>query len=168
MKVTKKIVELLKEKDEDAFDFIYEKYNKLVYFLIYNITFDSELSKDLSQDTFIKLLSNLENFEFINESKFRGYICDIARSITYNNIRNNKVQNVSEEELDQFESNENDFSKKLQIYFPNLTKEEVQLLYLQKQCKMSIRDIAEYVGESKSTIHRRLNRIENKLEDKDE
>ena len=165
MKVTKKIVEMLKEKDEDAFDFIYEKYNKLVYFVIHDITYDNEMSKDLSQDTFIKLLSNIDDFEYKGENSFTSWICTIARNLAYNAIRDNRTEIVADEDVDRLESNENNFKKKMSIYFPNLHYTEVQLLYLYYQCDMSYKEIADYLNENKSKIYRTLRDIEKKLED---
>ena len=45
------LIGLLKEQNEDAFEAIYEKYNKLVFLVINNIVQDKEASKELTSDT---------------------------------------------------------------------------------------------------------------------
>ena len=166
MQINKKIIDKLKQRDEYAFDIVYEKYNKLIYLIIYEVTYDVEAAKDLSQETFIKMLDNIDTFEYVSQSAFRNWLCLIAKTLVANYIRDKKEDVITDELLEEQMSYENDFKKKASLYFPNLAYEEIQLLYMYYQCKMSFAEIADYYNESKINIYRRIKRIESKMEDK--
>ena len=58
MVVTARVIEKLKNKDEQTFDQIYFEYNDLIYYICYSFTHDKSVSEDLMQETFIKMLVN--------------------------------------------------------------------------------------------------------------
>ena len=55
MVVTARVIEKLKNKDEQTFDQIYYEYNDLIYYICYSFTHDKSVSEDLMQETFIKM-----------------------------------------------------------------------------------------------------------------
>ena len=96
--VNKKLIEKLRAKDEIAFEQVYYEYEKLVYYICYSITKDPHASEDLTQDTFLKLLTSLDNY---NETgKFKQYIMMIARNLSKNYVTRvaNKQTIYSDEE----------------------------------------------------------------------
>lgn len=59
--------ELLKKYlngDEFAFEILIKKYSRVIYFFIFHQTKDSQLSEDLTQETFIKVWKNIKKFNF--------------------------------------------------------------------------------------------------------
>ena len=75
MVVTARVIEKLKNKDEQTFDQIYYEYNDLIYYICYSITHDKSVSEDLMQETFIKMLSSLDNYK--ENGKFKQFITEI-------------------------------------------------------------------------------------------
>ena len=55
MENEKILVKKLKEKNENAFDTIYEKYYKLIYYIIFKTINDKEVTKELVSDVFLKM-----------------------------------------------------------------------------------------------------------------
>ena len=58
----RKTIKRLKERDEEAFEIIYFRYVKLVYHVIFLIIENKDDTNDLVQDTFMKMMSNIEFF----------------------------------------------------------------------------------------------------------
>lgn len=75
------------EKTKESFTNFYKKNkSKLIYF-IYKYTKDIELSKDISQLSFIKMLNNINNFE-PSKSSIKTFLFSIA----INEIRQNYIK----------------------------------------------------------------------------
>ena len=49
----KRIIALIKQKDEEAFESIYAEYKNIVYYVIYQIVRNKEEANRLLQDTFL-------------------------------------------------------------------------------------------------------------------
>ena len=56
------LVERIINKDESTFDQIYSEYNKLVFYVIYQIVKDQEITKDLVQETFLTVYNEFFYF----------------------------------------------------------------------------------------------------------
>lgn len=165
-KITKKVIKDLKDRQEYAFDIVYLKYHKLVYSIIYEIVYDKELSKDLSQDTFIKMLDNIYKCDFVDENRFRGWLCSIARNNALDELRHKEHQNelMDEETVDLIKDRQDDFVKKASVYFPQLTIDEIKLLNLYYNCHMSYSEIADFLDSNKAFIYREIKRIIAKID----
>lgn len=88
MKISQSIADKLKNKDEITFDAIYEKYYRLVKHVAFQITKDKELSEDISQDTFIKMIQKIDTHKI--GSNFKYWLIQIAKNISYDYLRKNK------------------------------------------------------------------------------
>lgn len=90
--------------NQNSFEIIVNKYaEKLIYF-IYKYVNDFETAKDLSQDVFLYLIKNKENFRF--ECSFKSYLYIIARSRSLTYLKQNKKFESLEDE-DNSGKNEN-------------------------------------------------------------
>lgn len=87
------LIEQINSKNEMTFDRIYEEHNKLVFYVIYQIVKDKEITKDLVQETFLHVYDKIEQF---NGGSFKYWILQIAKNlaINYNNRVIQKEQAV--------------------------------------------------------------------------
>ena len=57
------LIQKLKQKDNQAFELIYYETNKLVYSIIVSIVKDDDATEDLMQETYIKMIENINQFD---------------------------------------------------------------------------------------------------------
>lgn len=74
--------------NKNAFEVIVNKYSEKLIYFIFKYVRDFETAKDLSQDVFLYLLKNKENFRF--ECSLKSYIYIIARSRSLTYLKQNK------------------------------------------------------------------------------
>lgn len=84
-KLEKKIAEL-KSGNKRAFDYIYEHTNRSVYFAILYIVRDKMYAEDILQDTFIRAISALNQYQ--TGTNFSAWICKIGKSLALNHLKN--------------------------------------------------------------------------------
>ena len=78
MKISKKILRDLKNRQEKAFNIVYHEYYKLIYYVALKITKDETLAQDIMQDTFVKFMENIENYQ--DDGHLRQYLTTITRN----------------------------------------------------------------------------------------
>ena len=75
------IVNQIKNKDDAAFEKIYNEYHQLVFYVIYQIVKDKEAALDLVQDTFLNVYSKIDQYDGGN---FKYWILSIAKNLALN------------------------------------------------------------------------------------
>ena len=88
----KEIVKGLKERDEEAFKIVYDEYEKLIYYIAYSITKNKENSEEIVQDTFLRMFNTIYLYE--EKGKFKQWLCEIARNLSYNKVTRDKEKNT--------------------------------------------------------------------------
>jgi RNA polymerase sigma-70 factor (ECF subfamily) len=74
----KNIVERIKNKDDQAFAELFDFYYSKILSYAIRSTMDIDHAKDITSNTFIKLLDNFSRFEWKDEHSFNGWIYRIA------------------------------------------------------------------------------------------
>ncbi|AXT19608.1 sigma-70 family RNA polymerase sigma factor [Flavobacteriaceae bacterium AU392] len=105
------LVEKFKQKDQKAFQTLYEMYNESMLGVIFNIVKDTAISEEIMQDVFIKAWNNSDSYS-PEKGRFFTWILNIARNSAIDKIRSktfkdsNKNLN-SDFFVDIIESNDN-------------------------------------------------------------
>lgn len=87
------VIEQAREGRDSAFRELIRRYERPVFSVIYRMVRDRELSEDLAQDTFIKVLNALDSY---NPSyKFSSWIFKIAHNTTVDHLRKKKPETLS-------------------------------------------------------------------------
>ncbi len=94
-----KAVRAFKKGDENAFDYIYDQTRVPVYYTILAILHDESLAEDIMQDTYLKMIKELENYQ--EKRQFTAWIKTIARNLALNEYKKRKHElNVDVSESD--------------------------------------------------------------------
>lgn len=96
MIVSHKIIERLKQRDEEAFELVYHEYSNLIYYIAFSITKNREDSEEILQDTFINMFNSIEKYQESN--KFKQWLMQIARNLSYNKLSRNKEKDTIRDE----------------------------------------------------------------------
>lgn len=67
------------EEDKDKFTLLYKKYRKLMFYIANQILKDDYLSEDAVEQTFVKIIENLDNISDVNCHKTKSYIVIMVR-----------------------------------------------------------------------------------------
>ena len=87
------VAALAKEGREPAFRELVRRYERPVFSLIFRMVRDREMAEDLAQDTFIKVLNNIDRYR--PEFKFSSWLFKIANNITIDHLRRRQVDTIS-------------------------------------------------------------------------
>jgi RNA polymerase sigma-70 factor, ECF subfamily len=87
------VVALAKEGREPAYRELLARYERPVFTLIYRMVRDRELAEDLSQETFVKVLNNIDRYS--TDFKFSSWLFKIANNVTIDHLRKRHLETVS-------------------------------------------------------------------------
>ena len=85
-----KIIKRCQMGDKEAFQELISEYHPFVYKFLYKLSENEEVAKDLTQDTFIKVIKNIEKFEIKGSAKFSTYIITISKNLYIDYLRQEK------------------------------------------------------------------------------
>ena len=89
------------EGDERSLELLIKRHKQRIYNFIYSKVFDRDLTEDIFQDTFIKVIRTLKLGNYNEEGKFVSWVMRIAHNLVIDHFRKNS-------RIPKFESN-NDF-----------------------------------------------------------
>ena len=86
------LIEKFKQKDEKAFESLYNMYRESMQGVIYNIVRDSDIAEEVMQDVFIKAWHNSQSYSS-QKGRFFTWILNIARNSAIDKIRSKSFKN---------------------------------------------------------------------------
>jgi RNA polymerase sigma-70 factor (ECF subfamily) len=87
------VVALAQQGRDAAFRELVRRYERPVFSLIYRMVRDRELAEDLAQDTFVKILNNIDRYR--PEFKLSSWLFKIANNVAIDYLRKRQVPTVS-------------------------------------------------------------------------
>ena len=87
------VVALALEGREAAHRELIRRYERPVFSLVFRMVHDRELAEDLTQDSFIKVLSHLDRYR--SEFKFSSWLFKIANNVAIDHLRRRQLDTVS-------------------------------------------------------------------------
>lgn len=167
-KETKQLVKLLQSGDMTVFDEIYHHTKSIVYYTIFTILKDSNLSEDIMQDTYLKALEKIHYYK--PKSSFKSWIVTIARNLAINEYNKRKKDLNIDITVDEyvFGSVENSSEKEMMIkeMLTSLDKVEREIVVLHVIGDLKHREIAEIVDKPLGTVTWLYNKAIKKLKSK--
>lgn len=156
----------MKQGDEDAFEkFVRKYYSQVLQYCRYHC-FDMEYAEDLTQETFLKFIGNLQYYHHMGKAK--NYLYTIAGNLCKNNARKKKEipleQDILEQEIGLSDVVER-LEKKICIeqaldeLLPELR--EIIILFYFQDCKLT--EIANILQISLPLVKYRLRRAKEEL-----
>ena len=123
---------------------IYKEYYEIVYKYLFCLTCDKDLSEDLAQETFVKMIKHIDKFE--GKAKLSSWLCEIAKNLWVDYLRKNKrqVKIVKKE----------DDNKEIEIQ----SDENIENEYIEKEEKDKVKEKIDSLDEVyKKVINLRIN-----------
>ena len=82
--------------NEEAFEIIYRKYEGLIYYIALSITKNKDDAEEVVQDTFLNMFNSIDTYE--EKNKFKQWLMQIARNLSYNKVTRNKEKDTIKDE----------------------------------------------------------------------
>lgn len=155
--------------DENALAILLHRHKRKVYSSIYLLVRNRELTEDIFQDTFVKVINSLKFGVYHEEGKFLPWVLRISRNMVIDHFRKTKkvqtiqyVVNEDGEEVDIFsllniqknEANEiekKEFRKKIRALIDQLPDEQKEVLLMRIYYDMSFKEISDFTKVSINT-----------------
>jgi RNA polymerase sigma-70 factor (ECF subfamily) len=87
------LVSLAQDGRESAYRELVRRYERPVFSLIFRMVRDREVSEDLAQDTFIKVLNHIDKYR--PEFKLSSWLFKIANNVAIDHLRKRQLETVS-------------------------------------------------------------------------
>lgn len=99
MKYTEQdLVQLLKQKEKDAFSYLYDNYSAALYGIVLRVlNQDEETAQDILQEAFVKIWKNIDNYDTSKGTLFT-WMLNIARNTAIDKLRS--IKRVSIQSID--------------------------------------------------------------------
>lgn len=162
-------LDALRQKDETAFQEIYEQTKKGVFAVIVAIVRDRQTTEDLMQDTYMKMLTNLDQYE--PGRNFNAWLVQIAKNLALDHYRHEHRTVTADPQEQAFlfdrvpDAEEPTYD--LETLVGSLDAEEREIVLLHVASDMKFKDIATFVGKPLGTVlwiyNRALRRIAERL-----
>lgn len=93
-----KLIRLLKENNEEAFNEVYRRYHRLVYYIAFQLTKNNADAEEIVQETFVQVQRSVGDLK--DPKQFKAWIGKIAHSKTITMLRSKKDQQMSDAQLE--------------------------------------------------------------------
>ena len=147
--------------DLDQLGLLFERYKKMLFGFFYNMNHNAELSEDLVQNTFMRILKYRSGFK--GEGEFKVWMFHIARNVSHDHFRKNKRND--NDDIDQWrdrlgddsanrddELMHNEDMQMLKIAISRLDEEKREVLTLSKIEGMKYKQIGEVLSCSEGAV----------------
>ena len=161
----------VKENDLDKLGLLFERYKKPLFGFFYNLNRDQELSEDLVQNTFVRILKYRHLFRMPENtvaseerkgSEFRTWMFHIARNVSHDHYRKNKLKandNVEnwQDRLAHHDNSsvyreEQETLSMLEVALEKLPVDKREILLLCKYQEKKYKEIGEILGCSEGAV----------------
>lgn len=158
--------------NNQAFDLLLSRNQSKLFSYILFVVHDQDLANDIFQETFVKVITKLQERKYVDSGKFSAWIMRIAHNVIMDWYRDNRAQKIVEATEDNDLSNINsnnclDYNiedryineqvlrdvKKMMNLLPPTQREIVFMRFYQE---MSFKEIAETTGVSINTALGRM------------
>jgi len=162
----KKLIQDFLRGDEQSFAVLVNRYLKMVYNFLYQITKDRNILDDLTQETFLKAWKNLKKFD--TEKNFKTWLFTIAKNTALDYFKKkktvpfawfendegyNKLENIEDEEKNLEELiGKKELEKNLEEKLNQLSADYRLLLLLRYKDGFSLQEIGDILGRPYNTI----------------
>lgn len=159
----------VKNGELDKLSILFERYQGHLYNFFVRMTWDKELSADLTQNVFLRIMKYRHSYK--EEAKFKPWLFQIARNAHADHFRGQKMQLATLDQMNEpsdlnvkeAEEREVDQEALLNQALAKLDVQDREILVLSKYQKMKYEQIAESlditVASVKVKVHRAIKRL---------
>lgn len=149
--------------DQQAFDRLIRMYYEYVIGFLLKATSNKTLAEDLTQETFLKMIQNIEKFNLKGTAGFGTWLIAIAKNCYIDYLRKNRIhhENIENIYVEDECNLEDDFERKSEYeqvmsVMKTLPPEQALAIKLKYVEDMTLAQIAEQFGTQSKTVKSRI------------
>ena len=165
------LVKLYAEGTNEAFDVLLDRYKNKIYSYILYTVHDEDTANDLFQETFIKVIVNIQSKRYSTEGKFQAWVTRIAHNMIMDFYRQKAVENTVGDETEDGQifnsANLSDPSiesqqihdqtlRDVKALYKMLPQPQGEIVFMRFYQNLSFKEIAEELGISINTALGRM------------
>jgi len=166
-------IEAVRKGNVQAFSFLVEKYQKLVYTLALKLLKKPEEAEEMAQDTFIKAYQKLDSYE--GKSKFSTWLYSITynaciselrkRRIEFKSLDDRQISDQDEQKMHDYyrETKKEDQEKYLNLALEKLPEDDQVLVTLYYYENQSMDEISVITGLTVSNVKIKIHRARKRM-----
>ena len=163
------LMQNVRENNIDSASILYDRYSKRLYNYFLKISFDKQLSQDMLQTTFLRMIKYRKSFKV--EKPFQAWIFQIARNVFADELKEKKIKTNEDVDVYNMEMggdsadspNHEEREKKLYQALNRLDTESKEILVLSRFQGMKYEHIAQVLNLSVSAVKVKVHRAIKKL-----
>jgi RNA polymerase sigma-70 factor (ECF subfamily) len=167
-------IESVKKGNIQAFSFLVEKYQRMIYTLALKLMKKPEDAEELAQDTFVKAYQKIDSYE--GKSKFSTWLYTIAynsciselrkRRIEFKSLDDRQVTAEDEQKMNDYyrETKKEDQEKYLNMALEKLPEDDQVLVTLYYYENQSMDEISSITGLTVSNIKVKIHRARKRMQ----
>ena len=161
-KLEKKVA-ALKNGDTGAFDYIYDRTNRSVYFSIFYIVRDKMHAEDIMQETYVRAISVIAQYRA--GTNFTAWLRSIGKSLALNHLKRagSEIPTDFEEDAYKYGTSESELPFIFDLAAKVLSEEEYEIIMLCHVAGYKRREVAEMLGMPIGTVTWKNNEALKKL-----
>lgn len=163
------LMELIVGGNLEMMRHLFQRYHIKVYNFCWQMTKDKDLSKDITQDVFYKVLKHRETYR---QNKFSSWIYAIARNLCKDHYKIlNKTQRLNDKDLkDAYQINDTKSEllgniRQLNFALNQLSNSDRELIVMGKYQGLKYYEIAEITDSTLGAVKTKMHRAMQKLRD---
>lgn len=156
----------------DKFEFLYEKYKKLLLHKAFEILRDHQLAEDATNETFIRVYRNLHKINLDEPGRTASFLVTILKNVSFTLYRKEKrteADLLSEEREDDFQLEDHVISamsaENIYKLLDRLNDDLKSVFLLKYGHDLSHKEIGKMLGISENNVTVRLHRAKKKIHD---
>ncbi len=166
-------IDAVKKGNIQAFSFLVEKYQKMVYTLALKLMKKAEEAEEMAQDTFVKAFQKIDSYE--GKSKFSTWLYSITynacvselrkRRIDFKSLDDRQISDDDEQKMHDYyrETRKEDQEKYLNLALEKLPEDDQVLVTLYYFENQSMDEISVITGLSVSNIKVKIHRARKRM-----
>ncbi len=158
-------IKLIKANNTSGFDFLYDKYSRLMYSYMYRMIGNGSEVEDLTSEVFFKIYKNIKKYR--ESGKFKSFIYRIAHNTAIDYLRRKKEVISYDDTIEIPVENEVLFSNEekntLMIGLNNLKQSDREILIMFYYDQLQIKEISSIIKKSVSAVKVALSRARERL-----
>jgi RNA polymerase sigma-70 factor (ECF subfamily) len=157
----KELIQECRQGRKDSFRMLVERYEKAGYALAYNMLYDYDLARDISQEAWIKVHLNIRKFDL--NRRFYPWFAQIVNNLCIDYLRKHKIKTKPLEEFDAVKRDKpvdaadiNERREKVRGFLQELPEKYREVLVLSDIEGLSSREIAVITKCNDATVRWRI------------
>jgi RNA polymerase sigma factor, sigma-70 family len=162
-----KLIKRCQVGDKEAFQELISKYHPFVYKFLIKVTANEDVAEDITQETFLKIIKNIEKFDVHGKAKFSTYTITVSKNCYIDYLRKEKKflqdlaidENINTEDINTNTENivlDKIYGEEVKKELENLSEEQKLAVKMKYMEGLTLKEIGDKLELEPKTVKSRI------------